>query len=74
VARPRKVLVSLRVAEVMLGELDTLAADATAASGQKVTRSDVARQLLADGIRRARAAARYAARYAGEPPSTGSAA
>lgn len=65
------VLVSLRVPQVMRDELRALAAEATAAAGRKVTRSDVERQLLADGIRRARAAARYAARFAGEPPDTG---
>lgn len=49
---------------VMRDQLDELAAAASAAAGRKVTRSDVERQLLADGIRRARAAPRYAARYA----------
>lgn len=63
------VLVSLRVPAAMRDELVALAAEASAAAGRPVTRSDVERRLLADGIRRARAAPRYAARYAGEPPT-----
>lgn len=66
--RPRKVLLSIRASPVTLTELDALAATASRASGRPVTRSDVARQILADGIRRAHSAARYAARFAGEPP------
>jgi len=55
----------------MRDQLDELAAAASQATGRRVTRSDVARQIMADGIRRARTAARYAARFAGEPPSSG---
>lgn len=62
--RPRMVLVSLRVPEIMRDELRRLASEASEASGEKVTRSDVERALLADGIRRARSAARYVARFA----------
>ena len=48
---------------------DDLAEAASSAAGRKVTRSDVHRQLLADGIRRAQAAARYAARFAPDEPA-----
>lgn len=62
--RPRKVLISLRIPEAMRDELIALAAESSRAAGRPVTRSDVERQMLADGIRRARAAPRYAARFA----------
>ena len=60
------VLVSRRMPEPMDAELRALAREASEASGKRVTRSDIERALLADGIRRARAAARYAARFARE--------
>jgi metal-responsive CopG/Arc/MetJ family transcriptional regulator len=63
------VLISLRVPRVLLEQVDALAADAG------VDRSTVIRRMAADGVRRARAAARYTARYtarlAGEPPPPG---
>lgn len=68
----RKVLISLRVPEVMRSELNALAKAASEATGRKVTRSDVIRQMLADGIRRARQAPQYVARLAGEQPPASS--
>lgn len=59
------VCVSLRMSKTMRGELRRLAAEATAATGRRITRSDVERQILAEGIRRARIAGTYTARYAG---------
>lgn len=61
-ARRRMVGTSLRMAEAMRDELDALAAEASEASGRKVTRADVHRRLTAEGIRRARSAHRYIGR------------
>jgi predicted transcriptional regulator len=54
------VLVSLRIPAAMKAELDRLAADAGS------DRSVVGRRMWADGIRRARTAPAYAARFAPE--------
>lgn len=64
------VCVSRRMSRAMDRELRALAAEASAATGRRVTRSDVERQILADGIARARTAHRYIARYAGPPAAT----
>jgi len=68
VARPPKVTISLRLPKLQRTELDALAKAASEATGRRVTRSDVHRQILADGIRRARQAPQYVARLAGDQP------
>lgn len=57
----------MRVPALMRDQLVELAEEASRVAGRKVSRAEVHRQITAEGIQRARAAARYAARHAGEP-------
>ena len=56
----------MRMPEVMRDQLRALAVATSEATGRKVTRSDVERSILADGIRRALEAPQYVARLAPE--------
>lgn len=56
----------MRMSETMRDELRKLAEETSAVTGRRVTRSDIERSMLADGIRRARQAPQYVARLAPE--------
>lgn len=59
-------LISMRVPRAMKAELERMAEQASAASGRRVSRAEVHRAITAEGIRRARIAGTYSARYAGQ--------
>jgi hypothetical protein len=70
-SEPPMVMLSFRVPAPMKAELEALAEDASPSpGGRRPDRSDVARRMLADGIRRARVAHRHPARLPGDlqPP------
>lgn len=51
--RTRRVLLTTRISQVGMDSLNEVAKLASEAAGRRVTRSEVVRQMLADGTRRA---------------------